>query len=141
MQLLQNAAAYLDKVPHSFWGIVVFVYGAVCGSFLNVCIWRMPRDQSVIRPGSHCGSCNTPIPWYDNLPLISYFLLGGQCRKCGARFSFRYWLVEFLNAALWMLVWRQIQPSRGWLVMIAYCVLISILLVGTVIDFELSILH
>ena len=129
-----------QAVPPWFWGVVVFIFGACWGSFLNVCIWRMPRDQSIISPGSHCGSCNTPIPWYHNIPLVSFFALGGQCHKCGAKFSFRYWLVEFLNAAFWLLVWRQFQYDRGWLVVIAYCMLISMLLVGTFIDFEFYII-
>jgi len=129
-----------NTVPPAFWGIVVFIFGAIWGSFVNVCIWRMPRDQSVVSPGSHCGSCNTPIPWYHNIPLVSYLVLGGKCQKCGATFSFRYWLVEFLNAALWLMVWRNFQPSHGWLVVAAYCVLISMLLVGTFIDFEFYII-
>jgi leader peptidase (prepilin peptidase)/N-methyltransferase len=127
-------------VPTWFWGITVFVLGACWGSFLNVCIWRMPRDQSVIRPPSHCGSCDTPIAWFDNIPLLSYFLLGGKCRKCGAKFSFRYWLVEFINAALWLMIWREFSTGRGWGVVIAYCILLSMLLVGTFVDFEFYII-
>jgi leader peptidase (prepilin peptidase)/N-methyltransferase len=130
-------------VPDWFWGVIVFVFGACWGSFLNVCIWRMPRELSVVRPASHCGSCQKPIAWYDNLPLLSYFLLGGQCRHCGAKFSFRYWLVEFLNAAFWLLVWRKLQPGTDtmlWLMVVAYCILISMLLIGTFIDFEFYII-
>ena len=127
-------------VPAWFWGSAVFLFGAVWGSFLNVCIWRMPRDESVITPGSHCGSCQAPIPWYDNIPLISYFVRGGKCRKCGASFSFRYWLVEFLNAALWLLVWSHFHADRGWPVVLSYCLLISMLLIGTFIDFEFYII-
>lgn len=130
----------IQAMPTWFWGIVVFVLGACWGSFLNVCIWRMPRDQSVISPPSHCGSCDTLIPWYHNIPLVSYLVLGGRCHSCGAPFSFRYWLVEFLNAALWLLVWRQFHHDHGWIVVIAYCVLISMLLVGTFIDFEFYII-
>lgn len=132
---MQNAG-----VPDWFWGVVVFVFGACWGSFLNVCIWRMPRDQSLVTPGSRCGSCGTPIPWYHNIPLVSYFLLGGKCHQCGAAFAFRYWLVEFLNAVMWLLVWRQFVHERGWIVVVAYCILISMLIVGTFIDFEFYII-
>ncbi len=77
-----------------------FLFGAVVGSFLNVCIYRLPQKESIILPASHCHACGTPIVWYDNIPLLSYLLLRGRCRFCGARFSFRYFLVELLTALL-----------------------------------------
>jgi leader peptidase (prepilin peptidase) / N-methyltransferase len=72
--------------------------GAVLGSFLNVVIWRLPRAQSLVTPGSRCPSCNRPIAAYDNVPVISWLLLRGRCRRCGARISPRYPLVELLTA-------------------------------------------
>jgi leader peptidase (prepilin peptidase)/N-methyltransferase len=72
--------------------------GAVLGSFLNVVIWRLPRAQSLVTPGSRCPSCNRPIAAYDNVPFISWLLLRGRCRRCGARISPRYPLVELLTA-------------------------------------------
>ncbi len=80
------------------------------GSFLNVVIYRLPAGQSIVRPGSRCGSCATPIAWYDNVPVLSYLLLRGRCRHCGARFSVRYPLVEAATAAVSALVFWQCVP-------------------------------
>src|ERR1700684_3556832 len=80
-----------------YWLIVVFLLGTAIGSFLNVVIARLPREKSLIWPGSHCGSCFQAIHWYDNIPLISYLWLRGRCRTCGARFSMRYFAVELLT--------------------------------------------
>lgn len=80
-----------------FWIVVVFVFGVVVGSFLNVCVARLPMEKSLIWPGSRCGSCLQPIRWYDNIPLISYLVLRGKCRHCHARFSIRYFAIELLT--------------------------------------------
>jgi leader peptidase (prepilin peptidase)/N-methyltransferase len=77
-----------------FWLFLVFVLGLIVGSFLNVCIARLPLEKSLIWPGSRCGSCLQPVRWYDNLPLVSYLVLRGRCRSCGARFSAQYFFVE-----------------------------------------------
>jgi leader peptidase (prepilin peptidase)/N-methyltransferase len=79
--------------------------GAIWGSFFNVCIARIPAGQSIVRPGSHCASCGTPIRAWDNIPLLSYFLLRGRCRTCKAPFSARYPLVEALAALLAAALW------------------------------------
>ena len=75
-----------------------FLFGACVGSFLNVLIIRLPADESIWRKNSHCTSCNNPIAVYDNIPILSYLLLGGKCRKCGAKFSSQYFWVELLTA-------------------------------------------
>jgi leader peptidase (prepilin peptidase)/N-methyltransferase len=80
-----------------YWLAVVFILGAVVGSFLNVCIARMPLEKSILWPGSRCGSCLQPIRWYDNIPLLSYLWLRGRCRTCGSRFSSRYFIIELLT--------------------------------------------
>jgi leader peptidase (prepilin peptidase)/N-methyltransferase len=96
-----------------FVDAIVFVFGACLGSFFNVCIYRMPSGKSIVKPASHCPSCNTPIAWYDNLPLVSWILLWGKCRHCGAAFSFRYWAVEFVTASLFLAVWLQWGPNTA----------------------------
>jgi len=73
-----------------------FAFGTIVGSFLNVCIHRIPQEQSIVVPSSHCPSCKTPIRFYDNIPLVSFILLRGRCRACQAPISWRYPLVEFL---------------------------------------------
>ncbi len=80
--------------------ILAFVFGLLIGSFLNVCIYRWPRDLSVVKPRSHCPACGKTIAWYDNIPLVSYAVLGGQCRHCGARISLRYPVVELATGLL-----------------------------------------
>jgi leader peptidase (prepilin peptidase)/N-methyltransferase len=83
-----------------------FVFGLLIGSFLNVCIARLPEEESVVTPGSRCPSCHTAIRWFDNVPLLSYAVLGGRCRTCRTSISWRYPLVEFTTAALFALqVW------------------------------------
>lgn len=77
--------------------------GLCIGSFLNVCIYRLPRGESVVSPGSRCGACGVPIRWFDNLPVLSYLILGGKCRACGAPYSARYLIVELLTAAIFAL--------------------------------------
>lgn len=83
--------------------LIVFagVFGSLLGSFLNVCVYRIPRDESVIRPRSRCPSCQTPIVWYDNVPVISWLLLQGRCRKCQVRIGVRYPIIELLMAGVW----------------------------------------
>jgi leader peptidase (prepilin peptidase) / N-methyltransferase len=104
----------------------LFVLGLVFGSFLNVCITRIPRDQSIAFPGSHCLSCGASIRWHDNIPLLSWVLLRGRCRDCGARISFRYPAVELLIAVLFTACYAWFGPT--WLTL-KFCVF-SFLMVG-----------
>ena len=76
---------------------LAFFAGLIVGSFLNVCIWRLPRSQSVVWPSSHCPSCDKPIAWYDNIPVLAWCFLKGKCRSCRAAISFRYPVVELLG--------------------------------------------
>ncbi len=90
-------------MPYAEPVVIVFtaVFGALLGSFLNVCVYRLPRNESVVRPGSHCPGCGRPIAWYDNIPLLSWLVLRGRCRRCGARISAQYVLVEAAGALIW----------------------------------------
>ncbi len=81
--------------------IAAGVLGAMVGSFLNVCIVRLPDEASIVRPPSHCPRCKTPIQWYDNVPIVSWLLLRGRCRKCGEGISIQYPLIEAATALLW----------------------------------------
>ncbi|MBM3254862.1 MAG: prepilin peptidase [Candidatus Omnitrophica bacterium] len=83
--------------------IFVFIFGSLIGSFLNVCIHRLPLGESVINPPSHCPKCDKPIPWQDNIPLLSYLFLRGRCRFCKVKISLRYFIVELLTAIIFLL--------------------------------------
>lgn len=82
---------------HSFFSIWTFLFGLVIGSFLNVCIYRLPRGQSIVTPRSYCPECGRFIHWYDNVPVFSYLLLGGRCRNCKKSIPFRYPFVELIT--------------------------------------------
>ncbi len=114
-------------------GAFIFIMGAMTGSFLNVCIVRLPLEKSIVFPGSHCVACRTPIAWYDNVPLISWLVLGGRCRACKEKISFRYWLVELLTGVTFVLFyWHYgLQP-----VLWPYLVMVSGFIVATFVDFE-----
>ena len=113
--------------------LFAFALGAATGSFLNVCIYRLPRDLSVNYPRrSFCPSCKNQIPWQQNLPLLSWLYLRGRCAFCGARISFRYFAVELLTALLFLAVWINFR----WDIAIAYWIFVSLLVVATFVDAE-----
>jgi leader peptidase (prepilin peptidase)/N-methyltransferase len=98
-----NAGGYVQALLY----VYSVLFGLVLGSFLNVVIYRLPRGESLARPGSHCPSCGTGIHWYDNVPVASWLILRGRCRACGATISPRYLLVEIMTGALFgMALWR-----------------------------------
>ena len=122
--------------------IFTFAIGSLVGSFLNVCIYRLPRDRSVIRPlRSYCPRCHQGIAWYDNIPVISYLALGGCCRHCGGLISPRYLVVEILTASLVTLTYWQLD-ARGepWEVIAVYELLVLVLITSSAIDLELRII-
>ncbi len=118
-------------------GIVFFILGAVVGSFLNVCIHRLPRGESLIKPGSHCPKCGRHIRWFDNIPMLSYIFLKGRCRYCGGTISKRYFIVEFISSLLFLTLYMQFGLSINLLI---YLVFTSSLVVMSFIDFEYRII-
>ncbi len=111
----------------------IFFIGAIVGSFLNVCIVRLPYEQSVVKPRSHCVHCQKTIPWYDNIPFLSYIILGGRCRFCKERISFRYFMVEFLTAGTFVFFFIIFGLTPIYL---AYMVMVSCFIVAIFVDFE-----
>ena len=115
----------------------IFLFGLCFGSFLNVCIYRLPRDKSVVRPGSACPNCNTPRHFYDNVPVLSWLLLGRRCRSCHAPISARYAVVELLTAALFLACYARFGLT---LETLKYCVLAFLLLGLIFTDAETKLL-
>ncbi len=125
----------MAQVPFPFWTAVFFALGSTVGSFLNVCIHRMPRGESIVHPPSHCPHCNYSIPWYLNIPLVTWLYLGGRCANCRAEISMRYFLVEALTGTVFALCWL-IFGHQSAAVAGVYCVLLAGLIAATFIDFE-----
>lgn len=113
--------------------ILIFLYGIVIGSFLNVCIYRIPLGESISKQRSHCMSCGYQLRWYDLIPLFSWLMLGGKCRKCKASISPQYPIIEAVNGVLYLLIFLVNGMS---LESILYCLMASALLALSVIDFR-----
>ncbi|MEN9662884.1 MAG: hypothetical protein RL324_1833 [Verrucomicrobiota bacterium] len=128
MSLSETAAAF----PW-FFPAVAFFFGACIGSFLNVCIYRIPAEKSIVYPGSHC-ACGKPVAWHDNIPILSWIFLRGHARCCGRPFSIRYPAIELLTALLFVACWLAFPEAPGK----AVCgwVLISALIAGSFIDLD-----
>jgi leader peptidase (prepilin peptidase) / N-methyltransferase len=117
--------------------LVAALAGLLIGSFLNVCIYRMPRDLSVVQPRSFCPECNQTISWFDNIPVVSYMVLAGRCRRCGHRIPARYPIVELLTAAAFFWSVRYLGPT---LAAVKFCVFGAILIALVFSDLEERIL-
>ena len=131
----------LAAVPFHFWSFTFFVFGCIVGSFLNVCIHRMPLGQSVVSPPSHCPHCQYQIPGYLNIPLATWLWLRGKCANCAAPISPRYFAVELLTGLTFLATWlhfgaQSISSPTGFAAPVIYCVLLSGFIVATFIDFE-----
>jgi len=117
--------------------VFVFAYGAIIGSFLNVCIARLPDGRSIVRPPSHCPKCQSFLAWYDNVPILSYLVLGGRCRTCRVRISAIYPAVEVLTGALAVALFLRLGPT---LAFAGYFAFAAALLVITFIDLDHQII-
>ncbi len=117
--------------------ILFFIVGGMVGSFLNVCICRIPQEKSVVRPGSHCPACGAPIRFYDNIPFVSYFILRGRCRRCRVKISPRYVLVEWLTGILFAVLYFVNGLSLELGVVLLF---VSVLIVISFIDLDYMII-
>ena len=127
-------------------GLLAALLGACIGSFLNVVAWRLPRQESVVRPRSHCPQCGTTLRWFENVPVLSWLLLRGRCRHCGSTIAVRYPAVELLCAGLFVAAAAApavvsaagsiLPDSPAWLVVLAGWLLISLLLPMVLIDLD-----
>lgn len=120
-------------LPTILFSIILFLYGITIGSFLNVCICRLPKKENIVTTRSHCVSCGYQLKWYDLIPLFSWLVLGGRCRKCKARISVQYPVIEALNGGLWLTIFFVCGVG---IETALYCVLASALLALSVIDFR-----
>ena len=119
----------LELVPY----ITIFIFGITIGSFLNVCIYRLPLGESVVTAPSHCMSCGEKLHWYDMVPVFSWIILGGKCRNCKARISVQYPIIEGVNGILYVII----CAVNGWNLMSGvYCLMASALVVLAVIDWR-----
>jgi len=121
----------------SMTGWFVFFIGAIVGSFLNVCIFRMPRDLSIVLPRSFCPHCKAMIPWYENIPLVSYLLLRGKCFRCRRPISVRYFLVELTAAGIAWFLWQRYGFSAEF---VASAIFFAMIIVVTMTDFETGLI-
>ena len=120
-----------------FLNLFVFVFGAVVGSFLNVCIFRLPSEASIVKPRSQCPYCHHPIRNCDNIPLISFIILRGRCRDCGGKISWRYPLVELITALLALLLFLKFSLTLSFLI---FFIFTAVLIVITFIDLDHQII-
>ncbi len=118
-----------------YFAFIVFMFGACLGSFLNVCIYRIPAELSVVKPRSRCPKCLTDLAWKDNIPIFGWLFLRGKCRYCKAPISARYPSIELLTAILFILVWVRF-PYPDSLLFIPYWVLMFGLVLGSFVDID-----
>lgn len=123
------------SVPFHFWSVVLFAFGCMVGSFLNVCIHRLPLEQSVVSPPSHCPHCKYSIPWFLNMPLVTWLWLRGKCANCKAPISVRYFVIELITGLAFLACWLAFGEQSA-LVALVWCVVVAGFIVGTATDFE-----
>ncbi len=114
-------------------GLIIFIFGLIFGSFANVCIYRLPKGKSIVKPGSYCPYCKKEILWYDNIPLLSYIILKGKCRNCGKKISPRYFIVELLTGILFFLIYKNFGLNSSFFI---YSLFVLSLIIISFIDIE-----
>jgi len=138
-------------VPDWIWFVFIFTFGCCIGSFLNVVIYRLPRDKSLVTPPSACPACGKHIRFYDNIPLVSWLLLGRKCRFCKAKISPRYFVIELLTALIFVGVFilyfrTDLRPGvdsflrGGWLIYLTSIIMLAAFIAASAIDLELWII-
>ena len=115
--------------------IGALVIGGCVGSFINVCVYRIPLNRSVVSPGSHCSACGAPIPWYNNLPVISWWVLRGRAACCGTKIDARYWIVEAGMGLLYLAIWMR-YGSTDPVAAFLYLIFVSGLAAACLIDLD-----
>jgi leader peptidase (prepilin peptidase)/N-methyltransferase len=127
-------------VPFHFWSVCFFTFGCLLGSFLNVCIYRMPLDLSVVSPPSHCPHCKYAIPFYLNIPLVTWLVLKGRCKNCAAPISSRYFIVELITGLAFLSCWLAFgdrdNSFHSMATALVYGIFLAGLICATFIDFE-----
>lgn len=118
--------------------ILLFLVGLCVGSFCNVLIYRIPKEEEFVKTPSHCMTCGHELKWYELIPVFSWLIQGGKCRACGVKLSAQYPVVELVNGSMWLLT--GILFRGDWLTVALYCVLASMLLVLSVIDWRIFII-
>jgi leader peptidase (prepilin peptidase)/N-methyltransferase len=136
-----QSSPFFDKTQLWLWSVFIFFVGLCIGSFLNVCIWRIPRNESIVFPPSHCPKCDYEIAWYENIPILSWIALRGRCRRCGNPISSRYIIVEMITGLLFMGVWFKLLsiqlPLKFFVPLLVASFAITILaLLTAFIDYE-----
>lgn len=117
--------------------IIIFAFGIIIGSFLNVCIYRIPREESIVFPSSHCPHCSHPLVWYDLVPIFSYLFLKGKCRYCRGVISPQYPIIELLNGIIYLLLFLYFGLTANF---IFYSFILSILIIISFIDYSYQII-
>jgi len=109
-------------------GFIIFLFGLVFGSFANVCIFRLPKGKSIVKPPSYCPSCGKNILWYDNIPLISYIVLKGKCRFCKKPISPRYFIVELITGLLFFFIYKKFNITPAFFIFLIFA--LSLIIIG-----------
>lgn len=118
--------------------LIVFIYGIVIGSFLNVCIYRIPAKESIVKIRSHCMNCNYQLQWYDMIPVFSWLCYRGKCRQCGQKISVQYPIIEALNGIVYVMIFvvNGYDTIQTMMVSVLYCLTASALLALSIIDWR-----